>query len=53
MRFDTPSGEITLSNWFAFLLKKPASVAQLDARQTGDQAVAGLPPRSATFFREN
>ena len=30
----------------------PASVAQLDARPTGDQEVAGLtPPRSATFFR--
>ena len=31
---------------------KIASVAQLDARRTGDQEVAGsTPPRSATFFR--
>ena len=30
----------------------PALVAQLDARQTGDQEVAGLTPtRLATFFR--
>ena len=31
---------------------QPASVAQLDARPTGDQEVAGLtpPPRSPTFF---
>ena len=30
----------------------PASVAQLDARPTGDQEVVGsTPPRSATFFR--
>ena len=30
----------------------PASVAQLDARPTGDQEVAGLAPAgSATFFR--
>ena len=29
----------------------PASVAQLDARQTGDQEVVGLTPAgSATFF---
>ena len=33
------------------ILISPASVAQLDARPTGDQEVAGLPPsRSATFF---
>ena len=32
-------------------LKQPASVAQLDARPTGDQAVGGLTPTgSATFF---
>ena len=36
-------------------IKKPASVAQLDARPTGDQEVAGRPPpppppKSATFF---
>ena len=31
---------------------QPASVAQLDARQTGDQEVAGLTPTGlATFFR--
>ena len=33
---------------------EPASVAQLDARPTGDQEVAGsTPARSATFFRGN
>ena len=32
----------------------PASVAQLDARPTGDQEVAGSNPvGSATFFRED
>ena len=35
----------------SMLCQKPASVAQLDARLTGDQDVAGLiPARSATFF---
>ena len=33
-------------------MKKPASVAQLDARPTGDQEVAGSTPVGlATFFR--
>ena len=31
-----------------------ASLAQLDARPTGDQEIAGsIPARSATFFRGN
>ena len=35
-------------------LKRPASVAQLDARPTGDQEVAGsIPAGPATFFRGN
>ena len=43
-------------NWEALCssihMQKPASVAQLDGRSTGDQEVAGLTPaRSATFFR--
>ena len=28
-----------------YSVRKPASVAQLDARPTGDQEVAGLTPR--------
>ena len=33
-------------------LRRPASVAQTDARPTGDQEVAGSRPAgSATFFR--
>ena len=35
-------------------VKMPASVAQLDARPTGDQEVASLTPAgSATFFRRD
>ena len=33
----------------SYILNEPASVAQLDARLTGDQEVAGSSP--ATFFR--
>ena len=36
------------------LLDKPASVAQLDARPTGDQEVTGsTPARLVTFFRRD
>ena len=39
-------------NYFVRELIEPASVAQLDARLTGDQRVAGsTPAESATFFR--
>ena len=37
--------------WMCCHNEGPASVAQLDARPTGDQEVAGsTPPKSATFF---
>ena len=36
------------------VILQPASVAQLDARPTGDQEVAGsTSARSETFFRED
>ena len=47
----TDCRKIVIARKKKYLHHKPASVAQLDARPTGDQEVAGsTPTRSATFF---
>ena len=51
-------GPDQLSHWCClirvFISCLPVSVAQLDARPTGDQEVAGsTPAESATFFRRD
>ena len=44
-------GQDDLKALFCLTWPKPASVAQLDTRLTGDQEIAGsMPTRSAIFF---